>query len=50
LSTYFGEDTAKSRRQFREYVYHAIEGEIENPFEKVVHQSILGTQDFVEWV
>jgi chromosomal replication initiation ATPase DnaA len=31
-------------------VYHAIEGEIENPFDEVVHQSILGTQDFVEWV
>ena len=50
LSTYFGGDTAKGRRQCREYVYHAIEGEIENPFEEVVHQSILGTQDFVEWV
>jgi len=50
LSTYFGEDTAKGRRQFREYVYHAIEGEIENPFEDVVHQSILGAQDFVDWV
>ncbi len=46
LSTYFGTDTAKGRRQCREYVYHAIEGEIENPFEEVVHQSILGTQDF----
>mgnify|MGYP001812383862 CR=1 FL=1 len=50
LSTYFGEDTAKGRRQCREYVYHAIEGEIENPFEEVVHQSILGTQDFIDWV
>jgi hypothetical protein len=50
LSTYFGEDTAKGRRQCREYVYHAIEGEIENPFEEVVHQSILGAQDFVDWV
>jgi putative transposase len=50
LTTYFGEDTAKGRRQFREYVYHAIEGEIENPFENVVHQSILGAQDFVDWV
>ena len=50
LNTYFGEDTAKGRRQCREYVYHAIEGEIENPFEEVVHQSILGAQDFVDWV
>jgi hypothetical protein len=31
-------------------IYHAIEGEIEIPFEEVVHQSILGTEDFVEWV
>ena len=32
-ASYFGEDTAKSRRQCREYVVQAIEGEIENPFE-----------------
>ncbi len=50
LSIYFGEDTAKGRRQFREYVYHAIEGKVENPFEDVVHQSILGAQDFIDWV
>jgi len=50
LNTYFGGDTAKGRRQCREYVYHAIEGEVENPFEEVVHQSILGTADFVQWV
>jgi hypothetical protein len=37
LSTYFGDDTAKGRRQCREYVNRAIEGEIENPFEEVVH-------------
>jgi hypothetical protein len=29
LSTYFGADTAKGRRQCREYVNHSIEGEIE---------------------
>ena len=40
LNTYFGEDTVKGRRQCREYVYHAIEGEIETPFEEVVHQTI----------
>ena len=50
LSNYFGEDTAKGRRQYREYVCHATEGEIENPFEDVFHQSILGTQDFIDWV
>jgi putative transposase len=50
LSTYFDEDTAKSRRRCREYVYRAIEGEVDNPFEEVVHQSILGAADFVQWV
>jgi REP element-mobilizing transposase RayT len=50
LCTYFGEDTAKSRRKYRDYVHHGIEGKIENPFEDVVHQSILGTQDFIDWV
>jgi hypothetical protein len=50
LSTYFSGDTAKGRRQCRQYVCHAIEGEIENPFEEVVHQSILGAQDFIDWV
>ena len=50
LKTYFGEDNADGRRQYREYVYHALDGKIENPFEEVVHQSILGTQHFVEWV
>ena len=50
LSTYFGDDTIKYRRPFRQYVYHAIESEIESPFEEVVHQSILGAADFVEWV
>jgi REP element-mobilizing transposase RayT len=50
LNTYFGQDNAQDRRQYREYVHHGIEGEIENPFEQVLHQSILGTQSFVKWV
>jgi hypothetical protein len=50
LSTYFGEDTAKGRRQCRQYAFDAIEGDIDNPFKEVIHQSILGTQGFVEWV
>jgi len=50
LSTYFGRDSAKSRRRCREHVHNAIEGEMENPFAEVVHQSILGGQDFVNWV
>jgi chromosomal replication initiation ATPase DnaA len=31
-------------------VQQGIEGEIENPFKEVVHQSILGSQSFVKWV
>jgi hypothetical protein len=47
LNTYFGGDTAKGRRQCREYVYHAIEGDVENPFEEVVHQSIVSRRKLV---
>ena len=50
LNSYFGENTAQGRRRYRAYVQQGIEGEIENPFEEVVHQSILGTQSFVKWV
>ena len=31
-------------------MYHVIEGEIENPFEEVIHQSILGAPDLVDRV
>jgi hypothetical protein len=50
LKTYFGQDNSQGRLQYREHVLKGIEGEIENPFEDVLHQSILGTQDFVDWV
>jgi REP element-mobilizing transposase RayT len=50
LNTYFAEDSAQGRRRYRAYVYQGIEVEIENPFEEVIHQSILGTQNFVDWV
>ena len=50
LETYFGEDSAKGRKRYRVYVFRAIESEVENPFDKVVHQSILGNQSFVDWV
>jgi REP element-mobilizing transposase RayT len=50
LETYFGGDTAKGRRQYWKYVCEGIKGEIENPYKKVVHQSILGTESFVAWV
>ncbi len=50
LNTYFSQDNAQDRRRYREYLHQGIEGEIENPFEQVLHQSILGTQNFVKWV
>jgi REP element-mobilizing transposase RayT len=50
LNTYFGTDSAQGRSRYRQYVSQGFEGEIENPFEDVVHQSILGTQNFVKWV
>jgi hypothetical protein len=50
LKSYFGGDDSRGRRQYREYVLRGIDEEIENPFEDVMHQSILGTQDFVNWV
>jgi hypothetical protein len=49
LGTYFGGDTAIGWRQFREYVYRATVGDAENPFENVVHQSIIESQEFVDW-
>ena len=50
LKTYFSRDNSQGRRQYREYVLKGIDGEIENPFEYVLHQSILGTQGFVDRV
>ena len=50
LNTYFGQDNPQGRRKYREYVLNAIDAGIENPFEDVLHQSILGTQEFVKWV
>jgi REP element-mobilizing transposase RayT len=50
LKAYFGGDNTRGRARYRSFVYSGIDGEIENPFENVVHQSILGTNGFVEWV
>jgi hypothetical protein len=50
LTTYYGEDSAKSRRLYRQFVYDAMGAEIENPFEAVVHQCVLGTEEFVAGV
>jgi putative transposase len=50
LKAYFGGDNTRGRARYRSFVYSGIDGEIENPFENVVHQSILGTNGFVQWV
>ncbi len=50
LNTYFGKDSAQGRSRYRAYVHQGIEAGIDNPFEEVTHQSILGTRSFVEWV
>jgi hypothetical protein len=50
LKAYFGGDNTRGRTRYRSFVYSGIDGEIGNPFENVVHQSILGTDEFVEWV
>ena len=50
LDSYFGGDDSRGRGQYRQYVLNALGAEIENPFEDVMHQSILGTQEFIKWV
>ena len=50
LKAYFGGDNTRGRARYRSFVYSGIKGKIENPFDKVVHQSILGGDEFVEWV
>jgi hypothetical protein len=48
LNSYFGGDDSRGRQQYCQYVLNALGAEIENPFEDVMHQSILGTQEFVK--
>ncbi|HUU80492.1 MAG TPA: transposase [Acidobacteriota bacterium] len=48
LDAYFGGDTLKGRSRYFEYVSAAIDGNIQNPFQDVIHQTILGTSDFVD--
>jgi REP element-mobilizing transposase RayT len=50
LKAYFGGDNTRGRTRYRTFVYSGIDGQIENPFKNVVHQSILGTDEFVQWV
>jgi hypothetical protein len=46
----FGVNLIGYVQMLNHYVYAAIGAEIENPFEAVVHQSVLGTEEFVAWV
>jgi len=50
LDVYWGGDNGKGRKEYWRYVCQGIEGEIGNPFAEVIHQTILGTKEFVEWV
>jgi putative transposase len=50
LHTYYGSDGSKGRRRYRAYVVKGIDGKIANPFDDTVHQSILGSQGFVDWI
>ncbi len=50
LQTFFGGDTPRGRTRYWQYVCEGISGEIENPFDRVVHQSILGGENFVKRV
>lgn len=48
LESYFDGDTRTGRAGYRRYVCEGITGEIDNPFDRVVHQSIIGTDAFVD--
>ena len=50
LNTYYGKDDYRGRRLYRAYVVKGIHGKISNPFDDTVHQSILGSQGFVDWI
>ena len=45
---YFGGDDVKGRRQYAIFVKEGIGAEVENPFEEVVGQLVLGGEEFVE--
>lgn len=49
LETYFCGDNSEGRKQYWTYVREGVTGKVESPFDDVVHQSILGTDTFVEW-
>ena len=50
LKVYFSGDNVKGRGEYWNYVCQGLKGEIENPFDHVVYQTILGTKGFVERV
>jgi len=47
LKAYFGGSGEKGRRAYWQYLCQGVEGEGEDPFDHVVHQAILGAQEFV---
>jgi len=47
LMAYFGGSGEKGRRAYWRYLCQAVEGEGENPFDRVVYQTILGAGEFV---
>ena len=47
LKSYFGGSGERGRRAYWRYLCQAMEGEGENPFDRVVHQAILGAEGFV---
>jgi len=50
LHTYYGGDDYKGRKNYRAYVVKGIHGQISNPFDDTVHQAILGSESFVDWI
>jgi putative transposase len=48
LNAYFGNDDSVGRERYRSYVCSGIDGNIENPFDDVTHQAILGGESFIE--
>ncbi len=50
LEAYFGGAGENGRRRYWRYICQGVEGGGENPFARVVHQAILGAEEFVEKV
>lgn len=48
LCNCFGNDDFSVREHYRSYVFSGIDDDIGNPFDDVVHQTILGSESFVQ--